>query len=138
MPKTAKRTTINACRRTSRTTIAPGSEPQRIGELPDQIRHLSDVLDKVQTAANELEDNDPSENVLASTVDQLWRRFEKFEQVVYSTPVRPGDIGALRARAEIARHRMRYEFDDLKKADHSIEQASAHLLGGVRAFCEEK
>ena len=48
------------------------------------------------------EENSPEAKLLDKTIKDLLQQFGRLQDLVFATPVKPGDTDLLRARAEIA------------------------------------
>jgi hypothetical protein len=118
-------------------SAAEGPAPQRtIDDLPQKVRHLGGIIQNLQNAAGDGDENSPEEKLLAKTIDQMFQQFGRLQDLVFATPVKAGDTAALRARAEVAQFWCAGEIALCPPATNSEASMLGELIRAIFAYCE--
>ena len=137
MPKTAKRSSTSSLSVTCKCAAADPAPQHAIEDLPRKIRHLGGLIQHLQNFSFELDEEDgPEATVLAKTIKKLFQQFGRLQDHVFATPVQPGDIDALRARAEIAQFWWADEIALCPAVENSEAGMLGELIRAILSYCE--
>lgn len=137
MPKTAKPISTSSSQVIRKRTAAAPAPQHVLEDLPRKIRHLGGVIHHVQSFDFEIkEESSPEARLVAKTIKDLLQQFGRLQNLVFATPVKPGDTNLLRARAEIAQFWCAEEIAHYCPGDNSEAALLGGLISGIFSFCE--
>ncbi len=137
MPKTAKRSSTSSSSVSRKRAAADSALHHDIEDLPRKIRHLGTLIQHVQSFDFQVdEENSPEAKLLDKTIDDLQKQFRRLQDLAFATPLKPGDMALLRARAEVAQYWYAHEIAHYIPGDNSEVGMLGGLISGIFSYCE--